>query len=116
GRYLRGLHAANILGEQRRDFDTLAFGLALDALALGSVIGLHLLTQRGPGLVVDRRNDVGREVQHALHVPRRNVEQQTQAAACALDEPDVADRRRQRDVAHAVAPDLRAGHLDATLI
>src|SRR5262249_54963084 len=33
-----------------------------------------------------------------------------------LDEPDVADRRSQLDMAHALAPDLGAGYLDATFV
>src|SRR5207244_12922219 len=33
-----------------------------------------------------------------------------------LDEPDMADGRGQLDVPHALAADLRAGHLDAALV
>ncbi|GIW12438.1 MAG: hypothetical protein KatS3mg061_3495 [Dehalococcoidia bacterium] len=47
---------------------------------------------------------------------RGDVEQQAQAARGALDEPDMADRRGQLDMAHPLAPHLGACHLDPALI
>src|SRR5207248_9814815 len=66
--------------------------------------------------LVDRDDDVLGEVEHALQAARRDVEQQAEAAGRALDEPDVADRRGELDVAHALAADFRARDLDAALV
>src|SRR5204863_1526899 len=52
---------------------------------------------------------------HALELLELHVEQQSDAARQALQEPDVGDRRGELDMAHALAPDLRNGHLDAAL-
>ena len=116
GRDLGRLHAAQILRQRGCDLDPLALGLALDALALDIEVGLHLLAQRRPAVLVHRGDDVGCKVQHALHVARRNIQQQSQAAGRALHEPDMADRRCQRNVAHTVAPNLRARDFDAAFI
>src|SRR5205823_8519663 len=45
-----------------------------------------------------------------------HVEQQAHAARDALEVPNVADRRRQLDVAHALAAHLGPRHLDAALV
>src|SRR6185369_4998692 len=68
------------------------------------------------GLLVDVRDDVQREVQDPLEVPRADVEEDAQPARGALEVPDVADRAGQLDVAHALTADLRAGDLDAALV
>src|SRR5206468_2126863 len=67
-------------------------------------------------VLVDVRHHVEREVQDALEVARRHVEQDAEAARRPLEEPDVRHRRRELDVAHALATDLRARHLDAALV
>src|SRR6202021_999204 len=41
---------------------------------------------------------------------------QADARGQRLQEPDVGDGRRQRDMAHALAPDARQGDLDAALL
>ena len=56
------------------------------------------------------------EVQDLLERARGHVQQQADAARRALDEPDVADRRGQLDVAHALAAHLGARDLDAALV
>ncbi len=61
-------------------------------------------------------DDVGLEVEHALEVAQRDVEQVADAARQPLEEPHVADRGRQRDVAEALAADLGLRHLDAALV
>src|SRR6266545_2136056 len=67
-------------------------------------------------VLVDMRNDVEREVEDALQVARRHVEQDAETARCALEEPDVRHRRRELDVPHALAAHLGARHLDAALV
>src|SRR5262249_47853295 len=49
-------------------------------------------------------------------LPSRHVEQQPDARGQRLEEPDVGDRRRQLDVAHALAPHARERHLDRALL
>ena len=61
-------------------------------------------------------DDVGLEVEDALEVAERDVEEVADAARQPLEEPHVADRRGQRDVAQPLAPDLRLRHLDAALV
>ena len=61
-------------------------------------------------------DDVGLEVEDALEVAQRDVEQVADAARQPLEEPHVADRRRQRDVTQPLAADLRLRHLDAALV
>ena len=61
-------------------------------------------------------DDVGLEVEDALEIAQRDVQQMADAARQPLEEPDVADRRRQRDVAQALASDLGLRHLDAALV
>ena len=61
-------------------------------------------------------HDVVLEIEDALEVLERHVEQQTDAARQRLQEPDVRDRRRQLDMAHALAPHARQRHLDRALL
>src|SRR4051812_16555038 len=51
-------------------------------------------------------DDVGLEVEDALEIAQRDIEQVPDAARQPLEEPDVADRRGQRDVAKPLAADL----------
>ena len=61
-------------------------------------------------------HDVGLEVQDALDVAQRHVEHHAQARGQALQEPDVGDRARELDVAHALAAHLGERHFDAALL
>src|SRR6185503_8125035 len=56
------------------------------------------------------------EVEHPLEVTQRNVEEMADPARQPLEEPDVADRGRERDVAEPLAPHLGLGDLDAALV
>ena len=61
-------------------------------------------------------HDVGFEIQDALEILQRHVEQKPDARGQRLQEPDMRDRRGERDVAHALAPHARQRHLDAALL
>ena len=73
-------------------------------------VGLHQILELArvalPLLVVDEGDDGGREVEDPLQLLGRDVEQVAHAAGDALEVPDVADRRGQVDVAHALAAHL----------
>src|SRR5581483_7764832 len=56
------------------------------------------------------------EVQDPLEVLQRHVEQKADAGWQRLQEPDVGDGRSELDMAHALAPDARQGHLDRALL
>jgi hypothetical protein len=78
------------------------------------LLGEHLLfLERGVAGIDDH---VGLEVQHPLELAHGHVEQEADAGRQALEEPDVGHRRGQLDVAHALAPHLGLGDLDATLV
>ena len=74
------------------------FLLCLEVFILGQE--LTILERRETRL----KHDVVFEVQDALEVLERHVEQQANAARQRLQEPDVRDRRSQLNVAHALAP------------
>ena len=61
-------------------------------------------------------DDVVLEVEDALDVLQRHVEQRADARRQRLQEPDVGDRRGQLDMAHALAADARQRHFDAALL
>ncbi len=61
-------------------------------------------------------HDVGFEIEDALEVLQRHVEQKPDARRQRLQEPDVRDGRCERDVAHALAAHARQRHLDAALL
>ena len=84
--------------------------LRLAELILGEKLEL---VERGEARLGD---DVALEVEDALHLLERHVEEQPDTRRHRLEEPDVGDRRRQLDVAHAFAPDLGLDHLDAALL
>ena len=67
---------------------------------------------------VDARldDDVVLEIENALEILERHVEQQADARGQRLQEPDVRDRRGELDVAHALAAHLGERHLDAALL
>jgi hypothetical protein len=55
-------------------------------------------------------------INHALEIARGHVEHQADARGHALEEPDVADRHGQFDVAHALAADAGQRHFDAATV
>src|SRR3954471_9920575 len=69
--------------------------------------------QRGEAGLSD---DVVLEIEDALEILQRHVDEKADAARQRLQEPDVGDRRGELDMAHALAPDLGQGHLDAALL
>ena len=96
------------------------------ALELGDLFGELALEGRQvlvAALVVDPGDQVGGEVDDLLQLLGLQLltgfgahEQVRQPAPGAPEVPDVDDGRGQLDVAHALAPDLRAGDLDATAL
>src|SRR4029078_5656748 len=73
---------------------------------------LAVLERRQAGL----GHHVVLEVEDALEVAQRHVEQQADAGGQRLQEPDVRHRRGELDVAHALAAHLGERHLDAALL
>ena len=68
------------------------------------------------GVLVDGGDHVRREVDDLLEVLRGEVEQVAEPARHTLEVPDVGDRGGELDVAHPLAADLGAGHLDAAAL
>ena len=66
--------------------------------------------------LIHRGDDGRREVEDLLEVLRRDVEQVAQAARHTLEVPDVGDRGRKLDVAHALTTHLGASYLDAAAL
>src|SRR5258706_1373960 len=119
------------LGHLGLDLALELLGLALVLLAQAARLGLDVSAQPDralvlvhvqarehvlAGLFVDVGDDVVGEVKDLLEVARRHVEKQPHAAGDALEVPDVADRRRELDVAHALAAHFGPRHLDAALV
>src|SRR5690606_1526982 len=69
--------------------------------------------QRGEARLGD---DVVLEIENALDVLERHVEQRADAARQRLEEPDVRDRSGQLDMAHALAANARQRDFDAALL
>ena len=90
--------------------------LVLDGLALHGHLGLEGGQLVVPHLVVDRGDDVGREVDDLLEILGREVEQIPEPRRDTLEVPDVGDRRGQLDVAHPLTTHLGTGHLDAAAL
>src|SRR5262249_37142713 len=88
----------------------------VDPLGLGLDLVLEVVQVLRAGLVVDARDDRGREVEDLLELARSDVEQVPDAARDALEEPDVADRSGEVDVTHPLAADLLPRHLDAAAL
>src|SRR5205807_865451 len=61
-------------------------------------------------------DDVILEVDDLLEAGGLHVEQRAEPAGHGLEEPDVHDRRRQLDVAHALAAHATVRHLDAAAV
>src|SRR5215469_6510573 len=84
--------------------------LRLDVLLLAQELAV---LERGEARL---EHHVVLEVEDALEILQRHVEQEADAARQRLQEPDVRDRRRELDVAHALAPHPRQRHLHAALL
>ena len=99
-------------------------GQLLGPLVLLALVGvedlvdllLELLEVLLARLLVDPGDDRGGEVEHLLELLRSHVDQVADPARDALEEPDVRDRCREVDVAHALAAHLGARHLDAAAL
>ena len=72
-----------------------------------------VLLQRGQAGLGD---DVVLEIEDALDVLQRHVEQRADARRQRLQEPDVGDGRGQLDMAHALAANARQRDFDAALL
>ena len=94
----------------RAELDRAVLLARLAVLLLGEQL---VLLQLGVARLDD---DVGLEVEDALEIAQRDVEQVADAARQPLEEPHVADRRRQRDVAEALAAHLGLRDFDAALV
>jgi hypothetical protein len=82
----------------------------LGELFLGEQLPLQ---QLGLARIDDR---IGLEVEHPLEIPKRDLEDVSDPRRQRLQEPDMGNRRSQRDVAHALPAHLGLNHLDATLL
>src|SRR5204863_361659 len=89
--------------------------LAVLVLRLDVILFAEQLAQleRGQARLDD---DLVLEIEDPLEILQRHVEQQADAARKRLQEPDMRHRRGELDMAHAVAPYLRQGDLDAALL
>ncbi len=102
---------ANRLGADQGGEGILAV-LILRAQILVLVQELALL-ERGETCIDD---DVGLEIENALEILQRHIEQKADARGQRLQEPDMRHRRRERNIAHALAPHARKRDLDAALL
>src|SRR5258707_6554171 len=95
-------HGGAELGELLAELPVALVRHQLLALHLRAVAGVH--------------HHVRLEVEDALQVAQGDVEQVPDAAGQPLEEPHVADRAGQLDVAHALAAPLGLGDLDSALV
>ena len=101
----------------------LELALLLDGLPLGGELGLDVGQVLVELVVIDPGDEVGREVDDLLELLGLELlaglgarEEVGEPRAGAAQVPDVDDGRGELDVAHALAPDLGAGHLDAAAL
>ena len=94
-----------------------------DGVALFEVLGLEVRQRLVAGVLVDPADEVGGEVDDLLEHLRLELflrldagEEVGEPRTGAAQVPDVDGRCGQFDVAHAVAADLGAGHLDAAAL
>ena len=80
--------------------------LRLEILLLGQQL---TVLERGEARL---KHDVIFEIEDALEILERHVEQQTDAARQRLQEPDVRDRSCELDMAHALAPNAAERYFD----
>ena len=95
----------------------------LDRVALADQLGLEVGEVLVALVLVDPGDEVGGEVDDLLELLGLQLltdlgahEEVGQPRAGAAEVPDVDDGGGQLDVAHALAPDLRAGDLDAAAL
>ena len=112
--------SASSSSERRASSSSRSFSMLV---ALGEHLGLEVRQVLVAPLLVDPGDQVGREVDDLLELLGLQLltdlgahEQVGQPRAGAAEVPDVHDRGGQLDVAHALAPDLRAGDLDAAAL
>ena len=74
------------------------------------------LTDAEPGVVGRFQNDVCFEIQNALELTKRDIEQVADAARQTLEKPDMRARARQFDVAQPLTANARQRDFDAALI
>ena len=67
-------------------------------------------------ILIHLGDDVLGEIEHPHQIAGRDVQQQAQTAGHAFDIPDMADRRGQLDVAHALAAHPGRRHLHTALL
>ena len=106
---------ARLRGRRAKLRDALFF-LFLGRLLPRGKFALKLVQHALPVLLVHLGHDVGRVVDHALQALHRHVEHEAYLRRDAAQEPDVADRRGKIDVAHALAANDGARHLNAALV
>ena len=106
-----GQHRAHRLGADRGG--ELVVAVIVLRLQILFLVEQLMLLQRGQPRLDD---DVVLEIEDPFEILQGHVEQQADAARQRLQEPDMRDRRGELDMTHAVAPDLREGHLDAALL
>ena len=103
----------------------LANGLGADEGGEGILAILLLGTQHivlGEELILLQRREAGLdddvvlEIENALDVLQRHVEQEPDARRQGLQEPDMGDGSRELDMAHALAPHPRQRDLDAAFL
>ena len=111
-----GLERAEVLLELAHPRLDVGVATLLELLALDVDLGLERRQVLVAGVVVDGGDHVRREVDDLLEVLRGEVEQVAEPARDTLEVPDVRDRGGELDVAHPLAADLRAGHLDAAAL
>jgi len=61
-------------------------------------------------------DDIGFEVQHALDVPQRHIQDESEARGQRFEKPDVRHRARELDMPHPFPSDLRESDLDAAFL
>ena len=80
------------------------------------LLGEQLFLVDHAGEVAGVDDDVRLEVEDALEIAERDVEQVADARRQALEEPDVRHGRGELDVTHALAADFGLGDFDAALV
>ncbi len=118
-----GLELAQFGFQRLETLGQLDLTLLFDDVALGEHLGLEVRQLVVATVVVDPGDEVGGEVDDLLELLGLQLlaglgahEQVGQPRTGAAEVPDVHDGSGQLDVAHALAPDLRTGDLDAAAL
>ena len=94
-----------------------AAGVAFaEVIFLGGLVLFEAGEGAGAGVVVDVGDDVLGEIEDAVEVTARDIEEQAEVGGDAAGIPDVGDGGGELDVAHALAADGGAGDFDAALV